>query len=131
MPEAYGGLGASFAYDAAVFEDMESELPDALSGVSVSSGIVAHYILNYGSEEQKKRWLPGMARGELIGAFQRALRQKKKLILRNLTVGTDGGTQLAGQRQQLRGARAGRGDGAVFDVQPERVEPLPVGGAEV
>jgi acyl-CoA dehydrogenase len=69
VPEAYGGLGASFAYDAAVFEDMESIVPDALGGVSVSSGIVAHYILNYGSEEQKRRWLPGMARGELIGAI--------------------------------------------------------------
>jgi acyl-CoA dehydrogenase len=69
VPEAYGGLGATFAYDAAVFEDLESIVPDALSGVSVSSGIVAHYILNYGSEEQKRRWLPGMARGELIGAI--------------------------------------------------------------
>jgi acyl-CoA dehydrogenase len=69
VPEAYGGLGASFAYDAAVFEDLESVVPEALGGVSVSSGIVAHYILNYGSEEQKRRWLPGMARGELIGAI--------------------------------------------------------------
>jgi len=69
IPEEYGGLGASFAYDAAVYEDMESIVPDALSGVTVSSGIVAHYIKNYGSEAQKQRWLPGMARGELIGAI--------------------------------------------------------------
>ena len=69
IPEAYGGLGATFAYDAAVFEDMEAIVPDALSGVTVSSGIVAHYILHYGSEQQKQRWLPGMARGELIGAI--------------------------------------------------------------
>lgn len=69
VPEAYGGLGATFAYDAAVFEDLESVVPEALGGVSVSSGIVAHYILNYGSEEQKRRWLPGMARGELISAI--------------------------------------------------------------
>lgn len=69
VPEEYGGLGASFAYDAAVYEDMEKIVPDALSGVTVSSGIVAHYILNYGSEEQKRRWLPGMAHGELIGAI--------------------------------------------------------------
>jgi acyl-CoA dehydrogenase len=69
VPETYGGLGASFAYDAAVFEDIESVVPEALSGVAVSSGIVAHYILNYGSEAQKRRWLPGMARGELIGAI--------------------------------------------------------------
>ncbi|HYA72960.1 MAG TPA: acyl-CoA dehydrogenase family protein [Roseiarcus sp.] len=69
VPEAYGGLGASFAYDAAIFEDMENIVPEALGGVTVSSGIVAHYIQNYGSEEQKRRWLPGMARGELIGAI--------------------------------------------------------------
>ena len=69
VPEAYGGLGASFAYDAAVFEDMENIVPEALGGVTVSSGIVAHYIQNYGSEEQKRRWLPGMAQGELIGAI--------------------------------------------------------------
>jgi len=69
VPETYGGLGTTFAYDAAVFEDMESIVPEALGGVTVSSGIVAHYILNYGSEEQKRRWLPGMARGELIGAI--------------------------------------------------------------
>jgi acyl-CoA dehydrogenase len=69
VPESYGGLGASFAYDAAVCEDLESVVPEAQGGVMVSSGIVAHYILNYGSEEQKRRWLPGMARGELIGAI--------------------------------------------------------------
>jgi acyl-CoA dehydrogenase len=69
VPEAYGGLGATFAYDAAVFEDMTEVAPEALGGVTVSSGVVAHYILNYGSEEQKRRWLPGMARGELIGAI--------------------------------------------------------------
>src|SRR3984957_9982569 len=69
VPEAYGGLGATFAYDAAVFEDMQTVVPEALGGVSVSSGIVAHYILNYGSEEQKKRWLPKMASGEMIGAI--------------------------------------------------------------
>src|SRR6202161_2994405 len=68
-PEAYGGLGATFAYDAAVFEDMQSVGPDEMGGGTVSSGIVAHYILNYGSEEQKRRWLPGMARGELIGGI--------------------------------------------------------------
>ena len=69
VPEAYGGLGATFAYDAAVFEDIEHTVPELNNGVTVSSGIVAHYILKYGSEEQKRRWLPGMARGELIGAI--------------------------------------------------------------
>ena len=69
VPEAYGGLGATFAYDAAVFEDIESVVPEVTTGVSVHSAIVAHYILNYGSEEQKRRWLPKMACGELVGAI--------------------------------------------------------------
>ena len=69
VPEAYGGLGATFAYDAAVLEDIESVVPEVTTGVSVHSAIVAHYILNYGSEEQKRRWLPKMASGEFVGAI--------------------------------------------------------------
>jgi len=69
VPEAYGGLGATFAYDAAVLEDVEGVVPEMTTGISVHSPIVAHYILAYGSEEQKKRWLPKMATGEMIGAI--------------------------------------------------------------
>ncbi|WP_431017221.1 acyl-CoA dehydrogenase family protein [Bradyrhizobium pachyrhizi] len=69
VPEAYGGLGATFAYDAAVLDDLESTVPELTTGVSVHSAIVAHYIVNYGSEEQKKRWLPKMASGETVGAI--------------------------------------------------------------
>lgn len=69
VPEAYGGLGATFAYDAAVLDDLESTVPELTTGVSVHSAIVAHYIVNYGSEEQKKRWLPKMASGEMVGAI--------------------------------------------------------------
>ncbi|NEV02912.1 acyl-CoA dehydrogenase family protein, partial [Bradyrhizobium uaiense] len=67
VPEAYGGLGATFAYDAAVLDDLESAVPELTTGVSVHSAIVAHYIVNYGSEEQKQRWLPKMASGEMVG----------------------------------------------------------------
>ena len=38
-------------------------------GNSVHSGIVAHYIHGYGSEEQRQRWLPQMARGEIVAAI--------------------------------------------------------------
>jgi acyl-CoA dehydrogenase len=69
VPEAYGGLGASFAYEAAVLEDVETVVPELSPGLAVHSAIVAHYILNYGSEDQKKRWLPKMASGEMIGAI--------------------------------------------------------------
>jgi acyl-CoA dehydrogenase len=56
VPEVYDGLGASFAYDAAVIEDIETVVPEVTTGVSVHSAIVAHYILNYGSEERCRRW---------------------------------------------------------------------------
>ena len=69
VPEEHGGIGASFAFEAAVIEDLETIVPELTVGVSVHSAIVAHYILNYGSQAQKERWLPKMARGEFIGAI--------------------------------------------------------------
>ncbi|MGA2792286.1 MAG: acyl-CoA dehydrogenase family protein [Roseiarcus sp.] len=68
VPEPYGG-GGTFAFEAAVIEDISALVPEMATGVSVHSAIVAHYILNYGSDEQKRRWLPKMARGEFIGAI--------------------------------------------------------------
>jgi acyl-CoA dehydrogenase len=69
VPEAYGGGGGTFAFEAAVIEDITGLVPELATGVSVHSAIVAHYILNYGSDEQKQRWLPKMASGEFIGAI--------------------------------------------------------------
>jgi acyl-CoA dehydrogenase len=69
VPEAYGGIGGTFAHEAAVAEDIVAVVPELGTGVSVHSAIVAHYIVNYGSHEQKLRWLPKMARGEFIGAI--------------------------------------------------------------
>ena len=67
VPEEYGGGGAGFAHEAAVLWEQGRSGDDAF-GYSVHSSIVAHYLLAYGSEEQKKRWLPKMASGELVGA---------------------------------------------------------------
>jgi acyl-CoA dehydrogenase len=68
IPEEYGGGGGTFAHDFAIF-DAQSGLGDTSFGNMVHSGLVAHYILAYGTEEQKQRWLPGMATGELVGAI--------------------------------------------------------------
>jgi acyl-CoA dehydrogenase len=67
IPEEYGGGGGTFAHDLAVIE-AQARAGEAGWGNSVHSGIVAHYILAYGTEEQKTRWLPKMAKGELIAA---------------------------------------------------------------
>ncbi|MFH5209395.1 acyl-CoA dehydrogenase family protein [Antrihabitans sp. NCIMB 15449] len=68
IPEEYGGGGGTLAHDFALF-DAQYGLGDTAFGNMVHSGLVAHYILAYGSEEQKQRWLPGMASGAIVGAI--------------------------------------------------------------
>ena len=68
MPEEYGGAGGTFAHEAVINREYALAGFDAF-GAPLHSGIVAPYILNYGTEEQKKRWLPKLATGELIGAI--------------------------------------------------------------
>ncbi len=68
IPEEYGGGGGDFGHSAVVIEEMARNNVTGL-GFSLHSDIVAPYILRYGSEEQKQRWLPAMARGEMIGAI--------------------------------------------------------------
>lgn len=67
VPEAYGGAGADFRYNCIV--DEETAYGGAGAGFSVHSDIVAPYILNYGSEEQKTHWLPKMVSGETVTAI--------------------------------------------------------------
>jgi acyl-CoA dehydrogenase len=68
MPEEYGGSGGSFAHESAIIEAIGHVGVDGF-GIALHNSIVAPYILHYGSEEQKKKWLPRMATGELIGAI--------------------------------------------------------------
>ncbi|HYD71209.1 acyl-CoA dehydrogenase family protein [Azospirillum sp.] len=68
IPEAYGGGGGDFGHSAVVIEEL-SRVNATGVGFPLHSDIVAPYILRYGSEEQKRRWLPRMAVGELIGAI--------------------------------------------------------------
>src|SRR6266480_437420 len=65
LPEAYGG-GGTFAHEAVVVEEL------ARAGVHFATFIqssIAHYVLDYATEEQKQQWLPRMAAGELVGAI--------------------------------------------------------------
>jgi alkylation response protein AidB-like acyl-CoA dehydrogenase len=67
IPEEYGGGGGTFAHEVAI-QSAQSSLGDTGFGNSVHSVICAHYINAYGTEEQKQRWLPGMASGDLVCA---------------------------------------------------------------
>lgn len=68
MPEEYGGSGGSFAHESAIAEAIGHVGTDGF-GIALHNAIVAPYILHYGSDEQKQRWLPRLATGELIGAI--------------------------------------------------------------
>ena len=65
LPEEYGG-GGTFAHQAVVLEEL---VQAGINFGSLAHSIVAHYILAYGTPEQKRQWLPRMARGELVGAI--------------------------------------------------------------
>jgi acyl-CoA dehydrogenase len=66
LPEEYGGSGSK-AFMAAVLLE-QGRVGDASWAISVQN-YVSHYILAYGTAEQRQRWLPGLASGSLIGAI--------------------------------------------------------------
>ena len=68
MPEEYGGAGADKLYSVVQMEEL-SRAGFSGIGYGLHNEIVAPYILRYGTEEQKKRYLPKFASGEMIGAI--------------------------------------------------------------
>lgn len=67
VPEAYGGLGLDFRYNAVVAE--ENSYADSMVLVTLQSDVVVEYIVHYGTEEQKQKWLPRCVSGETILAI--------------------------------------------------------------
>jgi acyl-CoA dehydrogenase len=67
IPDKYGGVGGDFRHEAVVYEELCRR---GISGFGNGvHSICANYVLNHGTEEQKQRWLPRLAAGELIGAI--------------------------------------------------------------
>jgi alkylation response protein AidB-like acyl-CoA dehydrogenase len=69
IPENYGGFGTDFLFSMVIQEAFARANCGAVGGpMAVHSDIVAHYVLNHGSEEQKQHYLPRMVSGECVGA---------------------------------------------------------------
>ncbi len=67
IPDEYGGAGGDFRHEAVIGEELYRR---SLTGMNVAvHSIVAHYLLNHGTPQQKAKWLPRMARGEMVGAI--------------------------------------------------------------
>jgi acyl-CoA dehydrogenase len=67
IPEEFGGGGGTFAHECVVIEELS--YAGVTSFGNVVQSIVAHYLLAYGTEEQKKEWLPAMAQGRIVAAL--------------------------------------------------------------
>jgi acyl-CoA dehydrogenase len=67
VPADYGGLGLDYGFNAVVNEEVS--YAGATLGIGIQSDIVADYIINFGSEQQKHRWLPPMVSGDIITAI--------------------------------------------------------------
>jgi acyl-CoA dehydrogenase len=67
IPAEYGGAGGDFRHEVVLYEELARR---GLSGFGQAvHSIAAHYLLNHGTERQKREYLPRLARGELIGAI--------------------------------------------------------------
>jgi acyl-CoA dehydrogenase len=69
IPEEYGGFGVDFLFSMVIQEEFSKANCPAVGGpIAVHSDIVAHYLVNHGTEEQKQHYLPRMVSGECVGA---------------------------------------------------------------
>ena len=68
VPVEYGGPGANFLYNVVITEEL-GRAGATGPQFTVHSDMVASYILSFGTDAQKKQWLPGMVSGEIVGAL--------------------------------------------------------------
>jgi len=108
VPEEYGGAGADFVSYVLVLEELSRA--DAGVGVTVAvhTSAVALPLLRFGTEEQRARFVPPLARGELIGAFAltEAEAGSDAGALRTSATREDGGWRISGAKQFISTAEA-------------------------
>ena len=69
VPEEYGGAGADYLYNAVLLEEMMRAGAAGLAGLAVHNDVIVPYLVRYGSEDQKREWLPKMVSGEAYTAI--------------------------------------------------------------
>jgi acyl-CoA dehydrogenase len=68
IPEEYGGMGGDYRHEVVLMEQLGAKGVDGF-GLSLHNSIVAPYIFHYGTEDQKRRWLPKLATCEYVSAI--------------------------------------------------------------
>src|SRR5690606_4713673 len=106
VPEEYGGIGASYVSYGLVAREVERVDSGYRSMMSVQSSLVMYPIYAYGSEEQRKKYLPKLASGEYIGCF--GLTEPDAGSdpggMKTRAVKTDGGYRLNGSKMWISNA---------------------------
>ena len=99
-PESYGGGGGDFLHTLAVVEEIARALATGVTGFTTHSDIVAPYLLNFGTEDQKLRHLPAMARGDTVAslAITEPGAGSDVKAIRSTAARVDGGYLLNGQK---------------------------------
>jgi acyl-CoA dehydrogenase len=106
LPEEYGGLGFSMSEDVLLAMELGYTTPAFRSMLGTNNGIAGQVLVNFGTDEQKQRYLPGLAAGTAIAAF--ALTEPEAGSdpsgLRTRAVRVDGGYRLTGQKRFITNA---------------------------
>ena len=103
IPEEYGGLGTGYVSYGLVAREIERVDSGYRSMMSVQSSLVMYPIYAYGSEEQRRKYLPGLATGELIGCFGLTEPDagSDPAGMKTRAVKTDGGYRLTGAKMWI------------------------------
>ncbi|CAN7673205.1 acyl-CoA dehydrogenase family protein [Pseudorhodoferax sp. LjRoot39] len=99
-PAEHGGGGGDFLHTAIVVEEIAHALATGVTGFTTHSDIVAPYLVEFGTEAQKSRWLPQMATGEVVAsiAMTEPSAGSDLKAIRTTARRVDGGWQLDGQK---------------------------------
>jgi glutaryl-CoA dehydrogenase len=103
LPEQYGGAGVSHVAYGLIAREIEAIDSGYRSAMSVQSSLVMYPIYAFGSEEQKMKYLPGMARGEIVGCFglTEADGGSDPASMRTVAKKVDGGYVLSGAKMWI------------------------------